>query len=141
MCMKILKSMFLTFLALLLLWLGLSSVEASACRYSEGQEITSFLDGCKPKTLVWKTGNYEIAQSGMFKDTVNNWLKNISVVLWILAVSSYVYAWFLMQIAAGSDEDVEKAKNIIKWTSVWFIGMISAGGIIYIVINLMYSIW
>lgn len=108
------------------------------CTYSEWASLSSFLNDCKPKTVVWAS-NMEVGDG--FKIKLNTWIKNISLVLWVLAVWSLVYAWFLMQFSAWEDELIKKSKNIIKWTIIWFILLISASWIVYVVINVMFWLW
>jgi hypothetical protein len=55
-----------------------------------------------------------------------------------MAVGALVYAAILFQFANGEDEKIKKAKDIVKWTIIGFILLISASGIIYIVINVMF---
>lgn len=133
---------------------GLSSEEASKitwytpedeettsttwCKYNEQSDLSWFLDGCKPKTVVW--GKNMQVEWG-FKQKINQWISNIALVLWIGAVGALVYAALLLQFANGEDEKIKKAKDIIKWTMIWFILLISASGVIYVVINVMFGLW
>lgn len=109
------------------------------CRYAEWGSLSTFLNGCKPKNVVWWVSDMKV--EGWFKKTLNRWIKNISLVLWIMAVWCLVYAWLLMQLSAWEDEQIKKWKNIIKWTLVWFLLLISAWWIVYLVINVMFWLW
>lgn len=111
---------------------------SSWCRYSEWASLSSFLNWCKPNTVVWWS---DMKVERWFKDKINKWIKNISLVLWVLAVWALVYAWLIMQFSGWEDEKIKKGKNIIKWTLIWFILLISASGIVYIVINVMFGLW
>ncbi len=108
------------------------------CTYTEWSELSSFLNWCKPENVVWAE---DMRVESWLKSKVNNWIKNISLILWILAVWSLVYAWLLMQFSAWEDELIKKSKNIIKWTLIWLVLLISASGIIYIVVNVMFWLW
>jgi hypothetical protein len=108
------------------------------CKYNESGELSDFLDDCKPDSVVW-TPNMKVEDG--FKEILEKWVVNISLVLWIFAVGSLVYGWFLLQLSAGEDEKIKKAKNIIKWTLIWFVLMISASGIIYLVIQVFFWLW
>lgn len=110
----------------------------TGCTYDENGDLSSFLNGCKPKTVVW-WWNMQI--EGWFKDKINNWIANIALVLWIWAVWALVYAALLLQFANGEDEKIKKSKDIIKWTMIGFILLISASGVIYVVINVMFWLW
>lgn len=111
---------------------------SSGCKYSEWSDLSSFLDGCKPSTVVWAS---DMKVEGWFKEKINQWIKNISLILWVLAVWSLVYAWLLMQLSAWEDEKIKKGKNLIKWTLIWFLLLISASGIIYLVVNVFFWLW
>jgi hypothetical protein len=64
----------------------------------------------------------------------------LALFLWVLAVGTIVYGAFLLTLSAWEDEKVKKAKDIIKWGIIWFLGVISASGIIFLIVNIMYSI-
>ncbi len=110
------------------------------CVYSESDSISGFLDKCKPDSLVWDTTTWYWVESWL-KKIVTDKISDISVILWLLAVAMIVYAGMLMQFSAWDDSKVKKAKDLIKWTLIWVIFLISAWWIVYIVINLMYSLW
>lgn len=136
--MKILKILFV----FVLLIFSFSSVLAVNCKYSDWQDVSSFLNNCKPSALVWKTWNFSIDWTwSNFKSTINWWIKNITLILSILAVLAYVVTWMQLQFSGWQDEAITKAKNSVIWISVWFIAMISVSGLIYIVVNVMYSLW
>lgn len=134
-------------LVLLMVFLSYSSASAinisggwgnSSCRYTEWSSLSSFLNGCKPKTVVGAT---DMKVEGGFKTKMNRWIANMSVFLWVMAVWSLVYAAFLMQISGWEDEQIKKGKNIIKHTILGFLGLITASGIIYLVVNVMFWLW
>jgi hypothetical protein len=107
------------------------------CSYSEWVSLSSFLNGCKPKSLVWWS---DMKVELWFKKKVNNWIKNISLVLWIIAIWALVYSWLLMQFSGWEDEKIKKWKNIFKWTIIWFFLLISSSWIIYVVINVIFGL-
>lgn len=108
------------------------------CTYSEWTSLSSFLNWCKPKTVVWWS---DMSIEWGFKSKINKWIKNISLILWIWAVWALVYAAILLQLSGWEDEQIKKAKNIVKRTIIGFLLLISASWIIYIVINVMFWIW
>ncbi len=133
------KKILLFFILTFTLFIG-NNVFAE-CKYDDKNttSISSFLNDCKPTSVVWgtwSTANMKI--ENWFKKKINTWVKNISLILWFLAVGSLVYAGLIMQLSAGEDEKIKKAKNIIKWTLLWFLLLISASGIIYLVINVFF---
>lgn len=110
----------------------------SPCRYNEWASLWAFLNGCKPKTVV---GGSDMRVEWGFKSKINKWIANLSVFLWVMAVGSIVYAAFLMQISGGADEQIKKGKNIVKYTIMWFLWLIMASWIVYLVINVMFWLW
>lgn len=112
---------------------------SSSCRYSEWASISSFLNWCKPSNAVWWVNDMKV--EWWFKTVINKWIKNISLVLWLLAVWCLVYAGLLMQLSAWEDDQIKKWKNIVKWTIFWFILLISASWIVYIIVNIMFWLW
>lgn len=110
----------------------------SWCNYTDWDSVAKLLDWCKPKKVVSST---DMKLETWFKKKVNWFITNLMVVLWIIAVWAIVYAWWLMQFSAWEDEQINKAKNIIKWTIIWFLLLISASWIVYIVINVMFWLW
>lgn len=162
------KKIFIKFILILFFtffyWFLCLNVNSSGCTYSEDWSLRDLLESCKPKEVVWwknttsvifswsltwswpQVGigldsqiNYEI--EGWLKEKVNSIIKNISLLVWIIAVWALVYAWFLMQTSAWDDEKIKRAKDITKWVVIGFLLLISAWGIIYIVINIMYAVW
>lgn len=73
-----------------------------------------------------------------FKTTIYNWVKNISTILFLISIFAIVYGWLMMTLSAWEDEKIKKAKDIIKWSMLWFLALISAWAIITIVINLIF---
>lgn len=90
--------------------------------------------------LVWtdEVGHFTVEEA--FKDTLNWWTAAIWSILWLLAIGWIAYWAFMMTVSAGEDEAVKKAKDIIKWSIIWFLGVIFASSIIALVVNVMYSI-
>ena len=116
------------------------STTYSSCTYSTWDSISDFLNNCKPEYVVWnKNSTYKLEWD--FKNKINNFLKNLSFVLWVLAVWMIIYAWLLLQFSWWEDEKVKKAKEIIKWVSIWFLFLIWSWALIYVIINFIYSLW
>ncbi|MDD5770064.1 MAG: pilin [Candidatus Gracilibacteria bacterium] len=122
---------------ILFLFISFFSVTNASCVYSEGGSISSFLNGCKPKTVV---GASDMKIESGFKTAINKWVVNISLILGVLAVGALVYAGFLMQLSGGADEKIKKSKDIITWTVVGIIALTGASGVIYIVVNLIFGL-
>lgn len=101
-------------------------------------EISSFLNECKPETLVWSDQNYTLDQ--LKTETVEIFW-NISTIIWIIAVLMIVVAWMMMQFSWGDDWKIKKAKDIIKWTLIWVLIIWMAWTIVFVVINFIFGLW
>lgn len=91
------------------------------------------------KYTPWKvvnTGDY--TAETWVKKLVTKLVTNISYILWVIAIWAIVYWWITLAISAWEDEKVSKWKNIIKWAIIWFVWLVSASGLITIVINVIY---
>lgn len=130
--------LFLSLSILLFSWISWVSGNTDDCKFDEeNYDISWFLDKCKAKNLAWKA-DYDLEEGA--KTQVNTWITNVSLILWFIAVAMLVYAGMLFQFSAGEDEQINKAKNVVKMTLIWFVLLISASSIVYIVINVFYSL-
>ena len=74
-----------------------------------------------------------------FKSKIIDWAKKIAWFLGLIAVWALVYAAFMMAISGWEEEKIKKAKDIVKWTTLWFLWIVTASSLITIIINFMYS--
>ena len=100
-------------------------------------DISLFLEKCKPQKVAGNA-DYDLEQG--LKTQVNKWIANVSLLLWFIAVAVLVYAWYLFQFAAGEDENITKAKNVVKYTLLWVFLLISSWSIVYVIINTVYFV-
>jgi len=115
-----------------------ASFNADACNYSWDPSID--LSTCLAKSdskLVdpW----YDLDIDSWFKYKILDWVRNIAGFLGLVAVWALVYAAFMMTISGWEEEKVKKAKDIVKWTLLWFLWVVTASSLIAIVVNFMYS--
>lgn len=107
--------------------------------YNDSSTVSENLDLYAPKNLVWTDkATYDIEED--FKAQIWDIVTNISVALSIIAVLALVIAALKMTLSQWKDENIKKAKDIIKWTIIWYLALISAWAIIAILINFIYSI-
>ncbi|MDD3145572.1 MAG: hypothetical protein PHV23_05690 [Candidatus Gracilibacteria bacterium] len=116
---------------------SISSVLAGNCDYNDGT-ISSELKDCLIGSPLVGSEAKIIGGDG-FQQTINTWTKNISLYLGIGAVLGIVYGSFMMTISAGEDEKINKSKDIIKWSIIGFLGLISASFIINLIVRVIYS--
>lgn len=106
------------------------------CTY-EGDTKTN-LNNCLEWSKLVNVTN--VAINDGFKTKIISWVTTIGSVLSLIAVWWIVYGAFELVISSGADETVSKWKNIIKRSILWFIALLSAGSVIAIVVNVMYSL-
>ncbi len=75
---------------------------------------------------------------GDFKETILDFTQTIAGLLWLGAVFSIVFGSILLALSWGDDSRIKKGKDIIKWGIIWFFGVVSAGFLIAMVVNLVY---
>ena len=100
-------------------------------------EIISSLDNClEDSDLVnpWDG----LLESGV-KDQLVYWVMQLWGLLGLLAVWSLVYGALMMTLSGWDDEKVKKWKDIVKWTLLGFLVLISAGALIRLVIEVVFS--
>lgn len=110
------------------------------CTFDWEWDIWDALDWCLQGTGLVSWNNVTVDWTGWFADKISNWVNNISIYLWIIAVWSIVYWSLILTLSAWEDEKITKAKNIIKWWILWFLWLISTAAIINLVVNIMYSL-
>lgn len=117
-----------------------NSVLAWGCDYdplTNPGPLTKELEKCLGDS---KLVNSDWKITGWFKTSINRWVENISLFLWIWAVLWIVYGSFMLTISAWEDEKVSKAKDIIKWSIIGFIWLITATLIINVLVRVIYSV-
>lgn len=97
------------------------------------------LDWCLWSTdLVDAQGWMEL--DGGFRTVVLNWVTNIAWLLSLLAIWAIVYGAFLMTLSGWEDERIKKWKDIVKWSLLWFLALISSPALVRLVIEFIYSV-
>lgn len=78
-------------------------------------------------------------ESGL-KVKVTRWTNNIATLLWLLAIGWIVYGWFLMTLSAWEDEKIKKWKEVVKWSLIGFLALVSASSLVRIVVEFIFSL-
>jgi len=113
-------------------------VSAAGCNYDGTGDIWAALDGCVSGSDFVKEWDYTV--EGGFKNLVNKWIRAIAGVLGLFAVGAIVYGALLMTLSAGEDEKIKKWKDIVKWSIIGFLGVVTAWGLIAILVNFIFAI-
>ena len=131
----------LIFLALFVSFFWITAENSFAnCTFNSGSSAYENAEECfSTNTTVVKIGDASI--EGGFKEKLTGWIDNLAVVLGIFAVWGIVYGWLSLTLSTWDDEKIKKAKDILKWSMLWFVWIVLATTIVTVVINLMYSIW
>ncbi len=97
--------------------------------------------------MEWCLGNADLIQwwpnlyvEDWFKIMIVDFIKKISTFLAILAVGSIAYWSMVMVTSVWSDEKIKKWRNIIKWSLIWFVVLVSAAWIIQSIIYIVYDL-
>lgn len=108
------------------------------CWYSEGATLSDNLKWClQDSALVSWSEDLKI--DSWFKDYIVRWTNNISLYLWIFSVLGIVLWSFNLVSSAWKEDKITKAKNVIKWSIVWFIWVITSALIINLIVKIMFS--
>lgn len=122
---------------------GLSAQSfATSCVYDSSKSLKWSVEGCFEN---WETTVVQVSWEAKieweFKKMVTNWIDNIALLLWLLSVGSLIYGALSMTLSTWDDEKINKSKDIVKWSLIWFIAVLSAATVVTLVINFMYEIW
>lgn len=137
--MKKILTYFVTFISSMMLFL-IQDVSAD-CKYADSDDLIKNVWECfsQGQSSVVKVDDASIEV--WFKSMITNWIDNIALILWLMAIWSLIYGAFSMVVSTGDDEKIKKSKDIVKWSLIWFIWILSATTIVTLVINFMYQIW
>jgi len=118
-----------------------SPVSANCLGSIDGVWIKSLWD-CKPSNAVGITdSNLAIdGNESTLKDRVNKWIQTIATLTALGAVGALVYAGMLMQFSGGNEDTVNKGKEIIKITIIGLAIVTVAGGLVYLVMSMIFAL-
>ncbi|MDA9129316.1 pilin [Candidatus Gracilibacteria bacterium] len=101
--------------------------------------IGTALDNClKDSALVSASGSIKV-EEGM-KDQILSWTLSLAQLLGLLAVGAVVYGGLLMTLSGGEEERIKKGKDVVKWAIVGFLGVLLAGVLVRLVVELIFGI-
>lgn len=127
------------FLLFILSFFFFTQVVFSSCVYDGAGDVGAALDGCIGGSTSLVTA-WDYTVEGGFKFMIQRWTTAIAWVLGLFAVGAIVYGALLMTLSAGEDEKIKKGKDIVKWSILWFIGVVTAGWLIALVVNFIFAI-
>lgn len=114
------------------------------CSYSQWWNISDSIDNClkwwsKQATLV-STEKTNLKISDWLKDQINDWTMNVATFLSIFAVWAIVFWAFKMVVSWWEEENINKGKDIVKWSMLWFALVVSASAFVRLIVEVMYSL-
>lgn len=108
------------------------------CIYSTWSSVAANLSECLGDASVVQTGDSLELEKSWFSNTLQNWITNISIFLYIFAIGSIVYGGLMMTLSTGDDEKIKKAKDIVIWGIVGFLALISISAILKLIVSVIY---
>ena len=110
----------------------------SSCEYTEWAYVSKNLNDCFDSDSTVVAPKPKLVRTWL-KSVINDWITRIAVFLSVMAVWWIVYWSFMLSISTWEDEKIKKWKDIVKWSIIWFLAVISAWWLISILISLIYS--
>jgi hypothetical protein len=124
----------------ILFMFSFQNIVTAKCKYDNSIDVKINLGDCELWKKLVEPWNVDIG-GWQFKNSILIWVKNIAWFLGLVSVSALVYAAFMMTISGWEEEKIKKAKDIIKWTILWFLWIVLAGSLITIIVKFMYDLW
>lgn len=110
---------------------------AADCDYSGGS-IANELEKCLEDSDLVDPGDALIEK--WVQQKFLSWTSALWWLLGLLAVGAIVYGAFLMTVSGGNDENIKKGKDIVKWSLIGFFALISAGSLLRLVTEVIFSL-
>lgn len=118
-----------------------SSIQTTFWCDFTNSDIRSSLDNCFLDTkVVSPPENLEVQNGWGFNTFLLLWVRAIAGVLGVAAVWAIAYGSLMLTLSMWEDDKITKAKDTIKWWIVGFIAIITANGLIELLINILYDI-
>ena len=108
------------------------------CSYNGVGDVWDALAWCLSGTQLVQSGDFRVEWD--FKNKINSWTRAIAWILWLLAVGAIVYGALLMTISGGEDEKIKKWKDVVKWSIIGFIAVVTASALISVVVNFIFAV-
>ncbi len=103
-------------------------------------DLSNSLEACleSKNTTVLQSPTWDLKVTWWFKNLVVFFVENIATFIALLAIWSIAF-WSLVIVASWwNEEKISKWRKIIIWSLVWFLALVSANGIIRIIVYLIY---
>ena len=120
-----------------------AAADKTKCRYDPNDswswsDARFALEGCVADSALVQPADLYV--SGWLKDVINWWIAKIAWFLALGAMFAIAFGSLRLTLSMWEDENIKKAKDIIKWWILGFLAVISAGLLISTVVNVIYSI-
>ena len=141
--MKNMKKILLSILSLVFIVVFSSSVywwDAPCSDFEGDRSITDLVTGCIESNGQLTVGGNDVTIGTGTNNIINTLIGNLWIMLSIWAVIMIVYAGLLMTMSGWNDEKIKKWKDLLKWTLIGYIALLTAGWIVSFVISLIFNI-
>lgn len=106
------------------------------CKFTS--DLKTWIDACLNDTNLVEVTDAKIEWG--FKTKLTTWTKTIAWIFLLFAVWSIVFGWAMMTLSWWEEDKIKKWKDIVKWGIAWALGIVWAGTIITIIIQVMFEI-
>jgi len=130
------------FFVIFFLFFNFSDFLFANCSYDWYWNVADALEDC-----VWGgstdlvDNSWDLKIDWWFKEVIIHWAQKLATFLAFWAIFAIAFGSFKMVISTWQEDQIKKAKDIIKWWVIWFLWVVSAGFLISIVVKLIYHIW
>jgi len=130
------------YISALLMLLSLLYIQNTFGCSFDASNISDSLDNCFSEwtQVVSPSWDLEVSRGGWFNNFILGWVESISGILALATVGVIAYGSFMFTISTWEDDKITKAKDIIKWGIIGFIGILTANALIELIINILYGI-
>ena len=118
-----------------------TNIALENCDYNADWWLVKTLTDCIDESnfkWVVPEDNLDLSNWNWVSILISKWVKNIATILFVIAVWALVYASYLLVLSGREDEKVKKWKDIIKWTIIWFVWLLTAWLIVMLVVKMGY---
>ncbi len=135
------KKIFTSCITLLFVTIFSFQVHAAPCdSFSGDGDITDLVTWCIESEGQLTVRGNDLEVWGDTNDIINDLISTLWILLSIWAIIMIVYSGLLMTLSWWNDEKVKKWKDLLKWTLIWYIALLTAWWIVSFVISLIYNI-
>lgn len=120
-----------------ILFLSLFFFQAYAVDCDFNGNIGQSLDNCLDGTDLVDASGPTLVEWNL-KIQFVNWTLALGGILGLFAVGAIVYGSLLLTLSGGDEEKISHGKDIVKWSLIGFLWVITASGLVRLVIEVIF---